>query len=226
MLLKTLKILLLISYCLLVYRNEDYSFILLPGMLLEILNAGWESITGLAGILLLLLHVCNVRWFKSSAAFFIGVALMITYLVPYFLHPGAIVNYAPSAATFSAFAVLLLTTLVLQVKQVRSGTGPGIFKWALKKPVSSKTENKLGAFPNIHSPQVALERAENSTGIVLDDKFERYISAEQNWRTVFNSLEDAMEYISQNKGDNVEFFIFNDQNELILHQTPDGHWPR
>lgn len=84
MLLKTLKILLLISYCLLVYRNEDYSFILLPGMLLEILNAGWESITGLAGILLLLLHVCNVRWFKSSAAFFIGVALMITYLVPYF----------------------------------------------------------------------------------------------------------------------------------------------
>ncbi len=226
MLLKTLKILLLVSYCLLVYRNEDYSFILLPGMLLELLNGWWQSITGLAGILLLLLHVCKVRWCKSSIVFFIGVVLMVGYLQPYFLHYRAIVNYAPSAVTFSAFIVLLLITLVLQVKQVRSGAGPRIFKRALKQPVSGIAENKLGAFPHIHSPQVVLTRCENSTGIVLDDKLKYHISAQQNWYTIFNSIADAEEYISQNKNDNVEFFIYNEENKIILHQTPNGRWPK
>ncbi|MCT4686871.1 hypothetical protein [Vallitalea sp.] len=74
-------------------------------------------------------------------------------------------------------------------------------------------------FPKIEENQVLLVRAENKTGIILDEKLEYLVNDNQKWCTVFSSLEYAKEqailFVRRSNG-NVECAIYDSKEELTL----------
>ena len=114
--LKKLKILLLLSFCLIIYRNELYSLFLGLNILLEVSNFYFYSITAIAGMAFLLLNIVSTRLFNNSIYFFISCILFLLYLAPYFANYERIIEYIPSLITFSLFYFLLITTIVVEVK--------------------------------------------------------------------------------------------------------------
>ena len=80
-------------------------------------------------------------------------------------------------------------------------------------------------FPSLTPLEVALARAEHSTGIVLDDQFKRYNrnSSTQIKYTIFENMKMAVDYIEKMKIDNadVEFIIFDHQEKLLTITYPD-----
>jgi hypothetical protein len=80
-------------------------------------------------------------------------------------------------------------------------------------------------FPTINKNQVTLLRAEHSTGIVLNAKFERCtIDEKQIYYTIFDSLDKAKEYINSHKLNqpNVEFIVQDITEEVIFSYYPNG----
>lgn len=115
--LKFLKILLLISFCLIIYKNEQYSLFLSLMILLEVSNLYFYSVIAIVGLILLLLNLLGAGRFRGSAYFFISCTLLIVYLLPYFEHYKRIINYPLSLITFSIFILLLVVTCITEIKR-------------------------------------------------------------------------------------------------------------
>jgi hypothetical protein len=81
---------------------------------------------------------------------------------------------------------------------------------------------KLKNFPALSGNQVALLRAENSTGHILDRDFKLYTSSNQEKFTVFESLSNAVDYIQiyQSKYINAEFVVYDSLGTVIYTHFP------
>ena len=88
--------------------------------------------------------------------------------------------------------------------------------------------NKLtDAFPKIEKNQVVLVRAEYSTGIVLNDKFE-YCKNGVGRSSIFENIELAKKYIEQcqsNRND-TEYIVYGKSQNVLLYITPNGQFDR
>ncbi len=115
--LRLLKILLLISFCLIIYKNEQYSLFLSLMILLEVSNFYFYSVIAIVGLILLLLNLSSTGRFRSSVYFFISCMLLVVYLLPYFEHYKRIINYSPSLITFSIFFLLLIVSFIAELKK-------------------------------------------------------------------------------------------------------------
>ena len=77
-------------------------------------------------------------------------------------------------------------------------------------------------FPKINKGQVVLMRAESLTGVLLDDKFNRVISKDQVFYSVFDNYESAVIYIDvivKNKK-NVEIIIYDNHQKVLHYYDP------
>ncbi|MCL1923959.1 MAG: hypothetical protein FWF50_00075 [Defluviitaleaceae bacterium] len=74
-------------------------------------------------------------------------------------------------------------------------------------------------FPRIKSSQLAVSRAERSTGIMLNEKFERHLNNNEEYVvfTIFESLDDARNYVDRLKieREDIEFYVYNHLQELV-----------
>jgi hypothetical protein len=77
----------------------------------------------------------------------------------------------------------------------------------------------MNSFPKIKNHQVVLSRAEISTGIVLDENFNRYSSnnIKSKKYTIFENYNLAKEYIDKNikTQHNTEYYIYGKNNVLL-----------
>ena len=73
-------------------------------------------------------------------------------------------------------------------------------------------------FPLVNKTQIVLSRAENTTGIVLDEQFEYFNKdTDKEIYTIFNSMYEATEYVkSIFKIRLYTEFIIHDSNETFL----------
>lgn len=73
-------------------------------------------------------------------------------------------------------------------------------------------------FPKLKKDQAAILRADKNTGHVLDDHFEIAINDKQDVYTVFDSLEDAINFSKEliNQCYNIEIVIY-DWEKRVLH---------
>lgn len=72
-------------------------------------------------------------------------------------------------------------------------------------------------FPTIHDDQVALARAQKATGIILDEEFNIDISELKKVFTIFEGIQEAIDYIETIKSirKDIEFIIY-DKNQLVI----------
>ena len=75
-------------------------------------------------------------------------------------------------------------------------------------------------FPELSANQVALIRAEFSTGVILDGRFNKHISSEQIFHSVFDCYEDAVEYIQFVSRNDLEFIVYNHKQQVLLYHQP------
>lgn len=76
-------------------------------------------------------------------------------------------------------------------------------------------------FPDLKSTEVALVRADNNTGIVLDIDCKIHTNTNQIKYTIFDSIESAITYINENKKTykDIEFIIYNKFNNVIYRDV-------
>lgn len=76
-------------------------------------------------------------------------------------------------------------------------------------------------FPELKSTEVALVRADNNTGIVLDVDYKTHTNMNQIKYSIFDSIESAITYINENKKmyKNVEFVVYNNLNNVIYRDV-------
>lgn len=78
-------------------------------------------------------------------------------------------------------------------------------------------------FPNLEDEQVAVAFADVNTGIVLNDKFEYAIGNTQKVYSVFNLVDEALQFakavLSERK--NVECLIFGKDEKLLFFINPE-----
>jgi hypothetical protein len=77
-------------------------------------------------------------------------------------------------------------------------------------------------FPKLRIGQVALLRAQNTTGHVLDENCETARSINQKVYTVFENTDDALQFVRSfvsSKG-NIECVIYNNNQETLFFITP------
>lgn len=77
-------------------------------------------------------------------------------------------------------------------------------------------------FPVLSKDQVALIRAEFSTGIILDEMFSYAISKEQRVYNVFDSFEEATTFAKKilSEKNNVEVIIYDSEEKLLSYLKP------
>jgi hypothetical protein len=77
-------------------------------------------------------------------------------------------------------------------------------------------------FPKLSGNEVALVRADPGTGKVLDEEFNLAISANQNIYTIFDSVEEALEYVKSimRETPNVEFGIYDKSQQILYDIRP------
>lgn len=71
-------------------------------------------------------------------------------------------------------------------------------------------------FPNLTHKQVALIRAEKNTGIVLDENYKRHISDLQVFYSLFDTYEEAKQYIVDASKEDVEYVIYGKNKEVLF----------
>lgn len=76
-------------------------------------------------------------------------------------------------------------------------------------------------FPELKSTEVALVRADNNTGIVLDIDYKAHANVNQIKYSIFDSIESAITYINENKKTykNIEFVIYNNFNNVVYRDV-------
>jgi len=77
-------------------------------------------------------------------------------------------------------------------------------------------------FPKLDNEQVALLRAEVNTGIVLNVHFERAINQNSPVYSIFNSLNEAIDYsraIIIDRND-IEFCVYDKEKEILYYLNP------
>jgi hypothetical protein len=74
-------------------------------------------------------------------------------------------------------------------------------------------------FPQLSENEVALLRAEKNTGIIIDDKFDRHVSENQVYYSVFESYNAAIQYINSISRQDIEYVIYGKNEEIILFHS-------
>ena len=76
-------------------------------------------------------------------------------------------------------------------------------------------------FPELKSTEVALVRADNNTGIVLDVDYKIYINVNQIKYSIFDSIESAITHINENKKThkNMEFVIYDNFGNVVYRDV-------
>lgn len=77
-------------------------------------------------------------------------------------------------------------------------------------------------FPTLHDNEVALVRAEFSTGVVLDEDFKQAIHEYQKVYTIFENLDTAISATERmiRENTNIECTLLGRENSLIKYITP------
>lgn len=85
----------------------------------------------------------------------------------------------------------------------------------------------MNPFPILQDIQVALVRAQHSTGIILDES-NKYVDVEinPNFYLIFNDLEAAREYINSKMEEvfDVEFVVYDKHQDVVLYVAPPGSY--
>jgi hypothetical protein len=80
-------------------------------------------------------------------------------------------------------------------------------------------------FPEINEGQAVLLRAETNTGHVLDEQFKVILNDNQKAYTVFDSVEEALQFgnaMLAEKKNQVECVIYNRNQEALHYLNPFG----
>ena len=72
-------------------------------------------------------------------------------------------------------------------------------------------------FPILEDEQVVVVRAQKSTGIILDETYNKLVSDDQNMFTIFQNIGVANAYIEENKRtrNDIEFIIYG-KGQIVL----------
>lgn len=112
-----IKILLLISFSFIIYKNEQYSLFIILFIILEVSNLEMYGLLGLLGVILVILSLMSKSKLRDIIFFIAGCALMLVYLIPYFEHYKRILKYFPSLVTFIIYCILLVLSIFVVVFQ-------------------------------------------------------------------------------------------------------------
>ena len=113
--LRILKSLLLLSFCFLVGRNEDFSYVMILVVIFELANFSVVCLWAIIGMFFLLISIGLADNIARRITFFLGCGMLLVYLVPYYTDINNLVSYSPSVISFSVFLVLLVTTLIVKI---------------------------------------------------------------------------------------------------------------
>ncbi|MBN8850671.1 MAG: hypothetical protein BGO55_30800 [Sphingobacteriales bacterium 50-39] len=82
----------------------------------------------------------------------------------------------------------------------------------------------MQSFPTLYDNEVAIVRAEFSTGIVLDENFKQAIHEYQKVYTIFENLDAATSAAERmiQENTNIECTLLGRENSLIRYITPGG----
>jgi hypothetical protein len=90
----------------------------------------------------------------------------------------------------------------------------------IQQEIHNDTMSNKVHFPQLSENEVALVRAEKNTGIIVDDKFERHVSENQVYYSVFENYEAAFLYINSISRKDTEYIIYGKNQEVLLFE---GH---
>ncbi len=76
-----IKILLLISFSFIIYKNEQYSLFIILFIILEVSNLDMYGLFGLLGVILVILSLLSQSKLRDIIFFIAGCALMLVYII-------------------------------------------------------------------------------------------------------------------------------------------------
>ena len=113
--LRILKSLLLLLFCFLVGRNEDFSYVMILVVIFVLANFSVVCLWAIIGMFFLLISIGLADNIARRITFFLGCGMLLVYLVPYYTDINNLVSYSPSVISFSIFLALLVTTLIVKI---------------------------------------------------------------------------------------------------------------